>query len=421
MHGQILLEGVGKRFRSFRSSRPTTLKDTLIHGWRRREPKRSFWGLRDVSLSIHAGQMLGVIGRNGSGKSTLLRLVGGVGEPDEGRVRRTGRIGALLDLGVGFHSDLSGRENVYIAGVIAGLTRKQVKDRLQEIVEFAELESFIDSPVRVYSSGMQMRLAFSVAVHTTPDILLIDEVLSVGDLAFQNKCIDRIKHIRAQGCAIMFVSHDLEHIKELCDEAIWLKEGRVQARGTPDIVVGEYTAEFKKQTKLRTPADWPEAQTPEGVKLQINGNRFGSMSAEIVAVEILDADGRPTRELTGGESVQIGIDYVVNEDCPGLHFSISLSQDDGRIGVDIATDDSCLIPARSGDRGRMVLHIDRVDLRGGDYFVDVGVFEHEWAYAYDYQWHAYQFRILHANSGKGMVIPPYRWVPTRIQDTDSSG
>jgi lipopolysaccharide transport system ATP-binding protein len=365
--------------------------------------------------------MLGVIGRNGSGKSTLLRLVGRVGEPNEGRVCSVGRIGALLDLGVGFQGDLSGRENVHIAGVIAGLTRKQVKDRLQEIVEFAELESFIDSPVRVYSSGMQMRLAFSVAVHTNPDILLIDEVLSVGDLAFQNKCIDRIRHIRAQGCAIMLVSHDLTHVKELCDEAIWLKEGRVQARGAPDIVIEEYTAEFDRQTRLRTPADWPEAQTPEGVQLEINRNRFGAMSVEIVAVEILDADGCTTRELRGGEPVQIGIDYVVNEECPGLHFSVSLSQDDGRIGVDIATDDSCLIPARAGDRGRMVLHIDRVDLRGGDYFVDVGVFEHEWAYTYDYHWHAYQFRMLHADSGKGMVIPPYRWVPTRIQGPDSSG
>ncbi|MEW6421922.1 MAG: ABC transporter ATP-binding protein, partial [Deinococcota bacterium] len=221
MQGWIEVREVSKRFRRYRRDRPRTLKEWVLSGLRTLEPDEVFWGLRDVSFEVEPGQMVGLIGHNGAGKSTLLRLIGGVGRPDSGSIRTRGRIGALLDLGAGFHPDLSGRENVFILGVIAGLTRREVARRFDAIVAFAELEAFIDQPLRTYSSGMEMRLAFAVAAHTDPNILLIDEVLAVGDLAFQRKCTERIRQFREDGCTIVIVTHDMTQARELCDRVLW--------------------------------------------------------------------------------------------------------------------------------------------------------------------------------------------------------
>jgi lipopolysaccharide transport system ATP-binding protein len=223
-----------------------------------------FWALRDVSFSVSPGRMTGVIGPNGAGKSTLLQLIGGVGRPDEGSVQAYGRIGALLDLGAGFHPELTGRENVFINGVISGLTRHEVAQQFDSIVAFAELDEFIDSPLRTYSSGMQMRLGFAVAVHIVPDILLIDEVLAVGDLAFQNKCLERIAHFKAQGCAILFVSHSTNSIQQFCEEALWLHQGKLVAYGPAEVVAGQYVAEMSAETRRPTPAAQPVMHPPMG-------------------------------------------------------------------------------------------------------------------------------------------------------------
>ncbi len=214
----------------------------MAKGLRRMRSVERFWGLRDVSFTVGAGKTVGIIGSNGSGKSTLLRLIGGVGKPDTGRIDVQGRIGALLDLGAGFHPDLTGRENAVLAGILNGLTRRQVMDRFDSIVAFAEVEEALDNPIRTYSSGMQLRLAFAVAVHTEPDILLIDEVLSVGDMAFQRKCLDRIAQFKASGCSILLVSHVGSTVQDLCDEAVWLNGGRLMAQGLADDVVRQYTA-----------------------------------------------------------------------------------------------------------------------------------------------------------------------------------
>jgi lipopolysaccharide transport system ATP-binding protein len=210
-------------------------------------PVDRFWGLRDVSFTVGAGRTCGIIGTNGSGKSTLLRLIGGVGRADVGTVHVRGRIGALLDLGSGFHPDLTGRENAIVAGVLNGLTRQQVLQRLDSIVAFAEVEEFIDSPIRTYSTGMQMRLAFATAVHAEPDVLLIDEVLSVGDTSFQRKCLERIARFKASGCSILLVSHESGTVQEMCDECLWLDHGRLMAHGQADEVVRQYLAHISKQ------------------------------------------------------------------------------------------------------------------------------------------------------------------------------
>ena len=240
MADAIVVEGVSKRFRRYHPHRPFTLQEVFQRGLGRMMPVDYFWGLDDVSFSVEAGRTMGVIGSNGAGKSTLLRLIGGVGVPDKGRVLLEGKLGALLDLGAGFHADLTGRENVLISGVIGGLSYSEVGNRFDTIVAFAELSDFIDNPLRTYSTGMQMRLAFAVASHIDAEILLIDEVLAVGDTVFQTKCFDRIVSLGASGSTTVVVSHNLETIHKICDEVLWLRDGRLVAQGSPGTVIEQY-------------------------------------------------------------------------------------------------------------------------------------------------------------------------------------
>ena len=262
MSDVIIVQELAKRFRRYHAERPRTLKEVLTRGFHRLKPVDHFWALRDVSFRVASGQMLGVIGSNGAGKSTLLRLVGGVGRPDRGGIQVNGRIGALLDLGVGFHPELSGRENVFISGVVAGLTRREVAQRFESIVDFAELQPFIENPLRTYSTGMQMRLAFAIAVHTSPDVLLIDEVLAVGDASFQRKCRERITQFKAAGCAIILISHETTMIQQLCDQALWLRGGRIVAHGSPEMIADQYLDDQGVETRRRTPAKEPTLSGP---------------------------------------------------------------------------------------------------------------------------------------------------------------
>jgi lipopolysaccharide transport system ATP-binding protein len=237
----VSVHGVGKRFRVHHTHRPQTLHEALARGFNRLQPADTFWALRDVDFDVQAGTSLGLIGANGAGKSTLLRLIARVGRPDTGRIEVRGSLSALLDLGAGFHPDLTGRENVIVNGVIIGMTRMEVERRFDEIVAFAELEAFIDNPMRTYSTGMRMRLAFSLAVLSEPSVLLVDEVLTVGDLAFQEKCTDRITELRSRGCTMLLCSHDANLIVDLCDRAAWLENGRVTRVGPAQDVLDAYT------------------------------------------------------------------------------------------------------------------------------------------------------------------------------------
>lgn len=409
MADAIVVQGLGKRFHRSAADRPHTLKEALIRG---RLPGRSaatFWALRDVGFTVGPGRMLGVIGQNGAGKSTLLPLVGGVGHPDEGSVRTTGRLGALLDLTTEFHGDLTGRENVFISGVIAGLTRREVASRFERIVEFAELEQFIDSPVRTYSTGMQMRLAFAVAAHSEPDVLLIDEVLAVGDIAFQRKCLQHIANIRANGCAIMLVSHEPTLVRDLCDDVLWLRGGRVVAHGAADAVVTEYIAEMEAETRRRTPRAQGPSRTAAGVELRANENRFGSQELQIVGARLLDARGRAVESLRGGQPLRVEVAYEAPTPIQSPIFGVSISRADGLVCYDTSTAAAGVpVPTLRG-RGTVTLDLERVDLVGGEYFVDVGAYERDWAYAYDYHWHAYPLAVHATDGDKGILRPPARW------------
>jgi lipopolysaccharide transport system ATP-binding protein len=256
MAGTILVEGISKRFRHWAPNQPVTLQEVVLRGFRRRR-RDYFWALADVSFQVSSGRMVGIMGFNGAGKSTLLRLVAGVGRPTEGRVEIHGRLGAILDLGVGFHPELTGRENIFTSGVCSGLTRREVRERFDSIVAFSELEEFLDYPLRTYSTGMYVRLAFAVASHIEPEVLLIDEVLAVGDLAFQKKCWDRMATFKKNGCTGLLVSHGPQAVLALCDDAIWLDHGRIVAYGPAPEVVGQYVEAIAAKGK-------PAAGVPTG-------------------------------------------------------------------------------------------------------------------------------------------------------------
>jgi lipopolysaccharide transport system ATP-binding protein len=247
MSPAIALTGVSRSFRRRTERQPTTLKSYLVRDlWRRRARSGpdTFWALRDIDLSIPKGTTVAIIGRNGSGKSTLLHIIGGMLKPTTGTVNVEGRASALIELGAGFHPELTGRENIIVNGVILGLTKNEIKQRFAEIVAFAEIGDFIDEPVRTYSTGMYMRLGFSVAVHVDPDILLIDEVLAVGDLRYVQKCLDRMTRFKKEGRTIVVVTHDLETAATWCDRAVWLHEGRIRLAAESAAVVDRYRTEM---------------------------------------------------------------------------------------------------------------------------------------------------------------------------------
>lgn len=403
MSGAILVENLGKRFNRYHTEKPVTLMEAALSGLRRIRPVNDFWALKGVCFEVAAGEMLGVIGHNGAGKSTLLQLLGKIAHPTEGRVKMRGRVGALLDLGAGFHGDLTGRENVFVTAIVAGLRRREVARRFDNIVEFAELEGFIDNPVRTYSTGMMMRLAFSVAVHTNPDILLVDEFLSVGDIAFQNKCLSRIDHMKKQGCAIVLVSHDASQVGRLCDRALWLKQGNVMAYGEPTVVVGQYTTEMQTKTQQLTP-NRPPQKTNFGQDLQAQKNRFGSLEVEITEVRL-----SPLTTLESGNTLSVEIDYQSNGSPKSAIFSVSITQENGDICLDVDTLEMGIPCIKLQQQGTLKLMIERVDLSSGKYFVNVGIYEQDWSYAYDYHRHVYPLIVSSQTSSKGILQPPMRW------------
>ena len=350
--------------------------------------------------------MVGVIGRNGAGKSTLLRLLGGVGRPDEGSVKVRGRVGALLNLGAGFHPDLTGRENVFISGVIGGLTRREVRQRFESIVAFSELEDYVDSPLRTYSTGMQMRLAFSIAIHAQPEILLIDEVLAVGDLSFQRKCIDRIAHLKSEGCAIILVSHDTTMIEELCDEALWLRSGKLVAHGPAARVVAGYVAE----ADLETPQPLSTGEPGFGE------NRPEALEVKINRVRLLNSLGLPTAEIDSGDPLSVEVTYLAKQPIDTVRFQIYIYRDDGLACCDLFTQTSALSLAKLYGEGRIILHLEQLGLNGGIYNIDVAAYAEDWSYSYDCHVKAQTLRVRPTETIEGILRPPHRWEIEHYQE-----
>lgn len=282
----VIVEDVWKNFRLYREKNQY-IKAAILRGRRARYDE--FWALKGVSFDVPVGSTFGIIGSNGSGKSTMLKCLARILVPDRGSVRINGRVAPLLELGAGFHPELSGRENVFLNGAILGLTKKEVTARYEEIVDFAGLSNFIDTPIKNYSSGMVIRLGFAIAVNVDPEILLIDEVLAVGDSAFQLKCMEKIEDFRSQGKTIIFVSHGLSQVEQLCEQALWLEKGTMRSLGPSADVVAEYSAESF-------------GARPQGPKQR---NRWGSGEIQIADVKLLDATGSEVSVIRSGEPLRL--------------------------------------------------------------------------------------------------------------------
>lgn len=330
----IKVSGASKRF-VIRKDK--SLKERLVNLGRSNQHKDDFWALRDIDLDITSGSTVGLIGPNGSGKSTLLKLIGGILQPTSGTVEHRGRLAALLELGAGFHPDLTGRENVYLNASILGLSRKQTERFFDPIVEFSGIEAFIDTQVKFYSSGMYVRLAFAVAVHVDPDVLLVDEVLAVGDEPFQRKCMDRIREFQNEGRTIVMVTHALDQVADLCDRAIVLEHGVVQIDGDPLLALRHLRADFEitrqddiERQRIAAPITSMDAEPEDGSPVEPAAVAHLGAGAKVLSVVLTDDDGAPLPSIEPGDpvivTVEVDVDGVVQDGLVSLALESTLGQ-----------------------------------------------------------------------------------------------
>jgi len=460
------------RRKQFATLKSALLSRTLIGDLRRDDALEA---LKGVSFDVSRGRSFGIIGRNGSGKSTLLKLIAGIGRPSAGTVRVDGRVSALIELGAGFHPEISGRENVFINGLMLGLSKREIQRRFEEIVRFAELEPFIDAPVKTYSSGMYVRLGFAVAIHVDPDVLLVDEVLAVGDEGFTHKCLDKFAEFRRRGRTVILVTHSLDLVERFCEEALWLDEGRVRAEGDPRRIVDEYRLDVARienaqmaaaaavaagraasiPARGRAPeaseaeAPGPPAAPPPpdvvstaadpeeagsaaaGSAEEQNGRpeapadmfravegRWGSREAEITEVRLLDARDQPSHVFESGGAMTVCLRVHAPAPLGDVVFGVGLFNAEG----------ICCYGTNTGieQAVRGVLHgeaevrfvVDNLDLVAGAYRLDVAVHRAN-GVPYDYHRLLYSFRVTSRIADVGIFRPRHRWVISGIGSGES--
>lgn len=392
MSAVLVVESVSKKFR-LRRDRPRTLQELVIRWLSGSHDRgRILWALQDISFSVDQGQVLGIVGHNGAGKSTLLRLLCGLGRPTTGRIVCMAQVSGLLELGGGFHLDLTGRENVITVGVLTGLTKRQALEQLDEIVSFAELDGFIDQPVRTYSSGMFLRLAFAVAMHFDPEILVLDEVLSVGDSRFQQKCLERLSAFRSAGKTLIITSHDSAQIRSLCDEVIVLEEGRLAMQGDPESALQCYNDLMRQRTERRAAQVFEEAARSNIVITQ--GSRQGSQEATIDAVRIYDVRGNITDRLRTGEHVTIELEYRLIKPISDLAITLGIYSE-----THVKCFETLIASARAAfgplaKNGIFSCHLSELPLLAGCYHINVGFYPTDWDYVYDYHWQMHPLYIV---------------------------
>jgi ABC-type polysaccharide/polyol phosphate transport system ATPase subunit len=417
----IEIHEVRKVYRRFSRRRQfATLKSALLSRklLRNLRANEGFEALKDVSFNIETGRAVGIIGRNGSGKSTLLKLIAGIGKPTMGKVRVNGRISALIELGAGFHPEISGRENIFINGMMLGLSRREVASQFDAIVAFAELEDFIDAPVKTYSSGMYMRLGFSVAIHVDPDILLVDEVLAVGDEAFTHKCLDKFSEFRRRGKTIVLVTHSLDLIERLCDEAIWLDQGLVKAQGNPRRVVDAYRLDVArvedqqliatKKSPLTVTDDTPEDDVEHETEDEAGPGRWGSREVEIFDVQLLGRDGQIQKVFETGDQMEIRLRVRPSYPITDFAFGIGIFNAEGVSCYGTNTQIEGVKLGELHSEADVSFIINSLDLVAGTYMLDVAVHRQNGA-PYDYHHHLYTCRVTSRVNDVGIFRPRHRW------------
>ncbi len=443
----IELKDVSKIYRRYSGRKFATLKSALLQRSILRDlsPTETFPALQHVSFAVAPGRTFGVVGPNGSGKSTALKLVAGITKPTSGSVAVNGRVSALIELGAGFHPEISGRENVFINGIMLGLTRREIARRFDEIVGFAELEEFIDAPVKTYSSGMYMRLGFAVAINVDPDVLLVDEVLAVGDEGFTHKCLDKFAEFRRHGKTILLVTHSLGLVERFCDEALWLDSGRVRAHGDPRRVIDAYLAAVEKGEEallasttakalaaVSAPADGgaesrkvPQPAAPAAAESHavderpsrpelrdmftaVEG-RWGSREIEITEVTLLDHAGHPSFVFHSGDAMSVRLKVSAHAPAHDFVFGVSLFNVDGVCCYGTNTFIEEMDPQRLDGDVEVTLAIESLDLVEGTYKLDVAVHTCD-GYPYDYHRLLYTFRVKSRTPDVGIYRPHHRWV-----------
>ena len=387
----VVVSELWKNFRLYHEKNQY-LKAAILRG--RRARYEEFWALRGIDFSVPTGTTFGVIGSNGSGKSTLLKCLTGILTPDKGSVTVKGRISALLELGAGFHPELSGRENVFMNGAILGLSKKEITSKFDDIVEFAGLENFIDTPVKNYSSGMFVRLGFAVAAHVEPEVLLIDEVLSVGDESFQRKCAERIEQFRRDGRTIVFVSHGLVVVEQLCETCAWLEKGELKMVGPSGDVISAYQGQSH------------QAQRVEGEL----GQRWGSGEAQIVAVRVLDSSGSGASVLTTMENSSIEIDLSSHMPLQDPVVTVRIDTLSGQHVWGSSTRRNGLSLGMLDGPATVTIAMDALPLLEGVYDLTVGLTDHTELHPYDHWEKRVRFEVRQFRSFDiGVTHIPSRW------------
>ncbi len=436
---------VSKVYRRYaRKKQFATLKSAILDGSLLGDlkPDETFQALRNVSLHVKKGSTFGVIGRNGSGKSTLLKCVAGITRPTEGEVKVDGRISALIELGAGFHPEISGRENIFINGIMLGLTKGEIKRRFDEIVEFAEMQDFIDAPVKTYSSGMYMRLGFAVAVHVDPEVLLVDEVLAVGDQGFTHKCLDKFAEFRRRNKSILLVTHSLDLVEKFCDEAHWLDHGASKGEGDPKRVVAAYiinvedteenelaraeaarlAAAAKEVAESGEPAittsadtiesgEGPDSEEPQGPRdgFKSESGRWGTREVEITGVSISGPDGEAGHVFQSGDPITVRLDVFAKEKITDFVFGFGLFNADNVCVYGTNTNLEEFKPTEIKGAGTVTFLIDHLDLVEGTYRLDLAAHKAD-GYPYDYHRLLYTFRVKSRIRDVGIYRPDHHWL-----------
>jgi len=424
----IELNDVTKIYRRYGGKQFATLKSALLQRsiLREMQPKETFQALNHVSFTVPKGSTFAVVGRNGSGKSTALKLVAGITKPTSGTVTVAGRISALIELGAGFHPEISGRENVFINGIMLGLTKAEITERFDAIVEFAELKDFIDAPVKTYSSGMYMRLGFAVAIHVDPEVLLVDEVLAVGDEGFTHKCLDKFAEFKRRGKTILLVTHSLGLVERFCDEAVWLDHGEKLAQGDPKRVIDAYLMDVESaeegylakedakakeevaEDKGSVPED--QGQTPAGPQnmFQAGEGRWGSGGVAITAVTLKDKTGAAGHVFHSGDAMSIELAVKADKVHDDFVFGVAIFNTDGTCVYGTNTDiEGYEAQSLMGD-STVQFEIEAIDLVEGTYKLDVAVHRKDGA-PYDYHRLLYTFRVKSRTKDAGIYRPRHRW------------
>jgi ABC-type polysaccharide/polyol phosphate transport system ATPase subunit len=392
----ITCSEVWKSYRIYHQ-RSHTLKEKVLS---RRNMFEDFWALKGVDLEVPAGSAMGIVGPNGSGKSTLLKTMARILTPNRGWVSVTGTVSPLLELGTGFHPELTGRENVALAGSLLGHTRRDMERKYDSIVEFAGIENFMDIPVKNYSTGMYTRLAFAVAISVDPEILLIDEVLAVGDESFQMRCHQRIAELRSEGRTIVLVSHSLDTIKALCKRAVWMEGGEVRQAGlSPDVVAGYLGGVHKRVTQSRPPEALAE-------------NRYGTGEAEITGVRFLDGDGDECPTFYTGQPLTVRVAYRSSRPIHGATCGVAVFRADSHAYVFGQSTQGARIPLTLSESGTIDMTVPALPLLNGQYLVTISIERAEVKEVFDLHDRAYSFVVLDnpaLPAGDGLFHVPTTW------------